>query len=98
MKVQKSQKNRDAYRCEHESDFILADAAVRYFKEQGIAKLPSSRKLQSETEQLVTEKNVEYNDYRDKKQRYQELLTIKNNIEQVLAAEQKRHKEYDYNR
>ena len=98
MKAQKSQKNRDAYRREHESDFIRADAAMQYFKEHGITKLPSSRKLQAEVEQLVAEKNVEYNDYRDKKQRYQELITIKTNFESIQSQEHSRRKQLGYER
>ena len=35
LKAQKSDKARQAYREQHESDFIIADAAARYFKEQG---------------------------------------------------------------
>ena len=37
-----------AYRQKHESDFIIADAAARYFRENGISKLPSYKSLQAE--------------------------------------------------
>ena len=36
LKAQKSEKARAAYRQAHESDFIIADAAARYFREHGI--------------------------------------------------------------
>ena len=39
LKAQKSEKARAAYRQAHESDFIIADAAPRYFKAHGIIAL-----------------------------------------------------------
>lgn len=45
LRAQKSQKARDAYRQAHESDFIIADAAARYFKAHGITKLPARKAL-----------------------------------------------------
>ncbi|MCH5352000.1 MAG: relaxase/mobilization nuclease domain-containing protein, partial [Acutalibacter sp.] len=39
LKAQRSDKARAAYRQQHESDFILSEAAARYFKEHGITKL-----------------------------------------------------------
>ena len=36
LKAQKSDKARRAYREQHESDFIIAEAATRYFREHGI--------------------------------------------------------------
>ena len=41
LKQQKNAKAKAAYRQKHESDFIIADAAARYFRENGISKLPS---------------------------------------------------------
>ena len=35
LKAQKSEKARRAYREQHESDFLIADAAARYFREHG---------------------------------------------------------------
>ena len=68
LKAQKSDKARQAYREQHESDFLIADAAVRYFKEQGYTKkLPARKDLQAEIEQLTTEKNALYCQYREKK-------------------------------
>ena len=54
LKAQKSPKARDAYRQAHESDFIIADAAARYFRAQGITKLPARKALQAEIEQLIS--------------------------------------------
>lgn len=53
LKAQKSEKARRAYREQHESDFIIADTAARYFREHGITKLPASKALQREIEQLT---------------------------------------------
>ena len=41
LKAQKSPKARAAYRQAHESDFIIADAAARYFKAHGITSIPA---------------------------------------------------------
>lgn len=56
LKAQKSEKARRAYREQHESDFIIADTAARYFREHGITKLPASKALQREIEQLTVQK------------------------------------------
>ena len=64
LKQQKNAKAKAAYRQKYESDFIIADAAARYFRENGISKLPSYKALQAEIETLIQEKNSGYNDYR----------------------------------
>ncbi len=86
LKAQKSEKARRAYREQHESDFIIADTAARYFREHGITKLPASKALQREIEQLTVQKNAGYNDYREKRQRAQELQTVRRNIDQILRG------------
>ena len=98
LKAQKSEKARAAYRQAHEGDFLIAEAAARYFKEQGISKLPARKALQTEIEQLTTEKNERYNDYREKKQRVKELQTVKTNIDQILRREPERQKRQDLER
>lgn len=37
LKAQKTEKARSAYRERHESDFIIADAATRYFRAHGVS-------------------------------------------------------------
>ena len=94
LKAQKSDKAKAAYRQKHESDFIIADAAARYFREHGIKKLPTYKALQAEIEQLTAQKNARYNDYREKKERVRELQTVKGNIDQMMRgapSQQKRH-------
>ena len=99
LKAQKSEKARAAYRQTHESDFIIAEAAARYFREHGIAKLPARKALQDEIEQLVSKKSGLYNTYHEQKQRYTELQTVKRNIDQILRREEpRRRKEQSHER
>ena len=98
LRAQKTEKARRAYREQHESDFIIAEAATRYFKAQGISKLPASKALQTEIEQLTREKNALYNEYREKKENVRELQTIKGNIEQILRGAPSRHKKQEQER
>ena len=99
LKAQKSEKARAAYRQAHESDFIIADAAARYFKAHGITKLPARKALQAEIEQLVSKKSGLYNTYHEQKQRFKELQTVKRNIDQILRREEPhRRKEQSHER
>jgi len=99
LKAQKSEKARAAYRQEHESDFIIADAAARYFREHGITRLPARKALQDEIEQLVSKKSGLYNTYHEQKQRFKELQTVKRNIDQILRREEPhRRKEQSHER
>ena len=96
LKAQKSDKARRAYREQHESDFIIAEAATRYFREHGIKKLPSRKALQEEIQTLTVQKNAGYNDYREKHERVRQLQTVKGNIDQILRqdpSQQKKHKQ-----
>ena len=99
LKQQKNAKAKAAYRQKHESDFIIADAAARYFRENGISKLPSYKALQAEIETLIKEKNSGYNDYRAKREEYRRLQTVKGNIDQILRrSEPQRRKEQSHDR
>ena len=92
LKAQKTEKARKNYREQHESDFMIAEAATRYFKAQGIQKLPASKTLQTEIEQLTKEKNALYNEYREKKENVRELQTVKSNLDKILRREPERGK------
>jgi len=92
LRAQKTEKARRAYREQHESDFIIAESAARYFKAQGITKLPSSKTLQAEIEQLTKAKNALYNEYREKKENVRELQTVKSNLDKILRREPERGK------
>ena len=98
LKQQKNAKAKAAYRQKHESDFIIADAAARYFRENGISKLPSYKALQAEIESLIKEKNSGYNDYRAKREEYRRLQTVKGNIDQILRRERKPVKRQEQDR
>ena len=99
LKAQKSEKARAAYRQANESDFIIAEAAARYFKAQGLTKLPGRKALQAEIEQLISEKDGLYNTYHEQKQRFRELQTVKRNIDQILRREEPhRRKEQSHER
>ena len=99
LKAQKSEKARAAYRQANESDFIIADAAARYFKAHGITRLPARKALQDEIEQLVSKKSGLYNTYHAQKQRFKELQTVKRNIDQILRREEpRRRKEQSHER
>ena len=96
LRAQKTEKARRAYREQHESEFIISESAARYFKAQGISKLPASKALQTEIEQLTKEKNALYNEYREKKGNVRELQTVKGNIGQILRgapSQQKKHEQ-----
>ena len=92
LRAQKTEKARRTYREQHESEFIISESAARYFKAQGISKLPASKTLQAEIEQLMREKNTLYNEYREKKENVRELQTVKGNIDQILRREPERGK------
>jgi len=83
LKNIKSEKKRAAYRAEHESDFVIADAATRFFKSRGITKLPTRKALQAEKERLISEKNAAYCTYKEQQARHRELITIQQNLAEL---------------
>ena len=93
LKACKNEKARQKYRDEHDSDFIILNAAKRYFDSRGLKKLPSYKALQTEVEQLIKEKNALYNEYQTAKDEAQRLYTIRHNIEQTLGDRQERKHE-----
>lgn len=85
LKACKNEKARQKYRDEHDSDFIILNAAKRYFDSKGLKKLPSYKILQTEVEQLIKEKNELYNQYQTAREEAKRLDTIRHNIEQTLG-------------
>jgi hypothetical protein len=85
LKACKNEKARQKYRDEHDSDFIILNAAKRYFDSKGLKKLPSHKALQAEVEQLIKEKNELYNQYQTAREEVQRLDTIRHNLEQHLG-------------
>ncbi len=91
-KALKTAKARAEYAQMHEREFKLSNAAAKYFKDHGITKLPGTKALQAEIQQLTSEKNARYKDYREKQRRVKELETVKSNIENMLGhTKEKRH-------
>ena len=84
LAAQKTKKAQAAYRQEHEADLLRSEAAVRFFKANGITKFPPKKKLTAEIKALLSEKNAAYSEYQEKKRWANELLTVKRNIDQVL--------------
>ncbi len=95
LKACKNEKARQKYRDEHDSDFIILNAAKRYFDSKGLKKLPSYQKLQTEVEQLIKEKNELYNQYQTAKEEAQRLDTIRHNLEQTLGRKIEHKKEQE---
>ena len=85
LKACRNEKARQKYRDEHDSDFIILNAAKRYFDSKGLKKLPSHKALQAEVEQLIKEKNELYNQYQTAREEVQRLDTIRHNLEQHLG-------------
>ena len=67
LAAQKTPKARAAYRQEHEGDLLLSEATIRFFKANGITKLPTVKELTAEIEALMSEKNAGYNEYQERK-------------------------------
>ena len=83
----KSDRAREKFRKQHESEFIIMDSAKRYFAEHGITKIPSYKTLQAEIEKLTSQQNELYEELREKRSEVRRLQTIKDNIERTLHEE-----------
>ena len=71
----------------HEGDILLHKAAKKYFDEQGLAKLPTIKRLQAEYAELLAKKKAAYGEYRKAREDMQELVTAKANIDRILGKE-----------
>ena len=90
----KTDRARLAYRQKHEHDFILLDAAKQFFTEHDVKKLPGTKALQAQIEQLIQEKNTHYTIYRERKQRYDELATLQVNLQKILRSEPRKEQNH----
>lgn len=95
LKACKNEKARQKYRDEHDSDFVILNAAKRYFDSKGLKKLPSHKVLQADVEQFIKEKNELYNQYQTAKEEAQRLDTIRHNLEQALGRKIEHKKEQE---
>ena len=74
--------------AEHEDEIRLHQAAKEAFNELNVKKLPTIKELQTEYAQLLADKKKAYGEYRQARAAMRELLTVKNNVDRVLAMEQ----------
>ncbi len=94
----KTAKKPERYREAFHADLTLYEAAVRYFREQGLKKLPAVSKLQAENEALISEKNGLYTEYREQKARTAELQKVKSNLAAMLRQERTKEVRRDWER
>ena len=94
----KTAKKPEQYREQHRTDLTLYEAAVRYFREQGLKKLPAVSKLQAENETLISEKNGLYAEYREQKAKVGELLKVQSNLAAMLRQERTKEVRRDWER
>ena len=73
--------------AEHEDEIRLHQAAKEAFNELNVKKLPTIKELQTEYAQLLADKKKAYGEYRQARAAMRELLTVKNNVDRVLAME-----------
>lgn len=83
----KTAKKPERYREAVHADLTLYEAAMRYFRERGLKKLPATSRLQAENEALISEKNGLYTEYREQKARAAELQKVKSNLAVMLRQE-----------
>ena len=84
--------------AEHEDEIRLHQAAKEAFNELNVKKLLAVKELQTEYAQLLADKKKAYGEYRQARAAMRELLTVKNNVDRILAMEQTepQQKEKDY--
>ena len=95
LKACKNAKARQEYREAHERDFIILEAAKRYFDSLELKKLPSHKALQTEIEELIQKKNELYNEYHAAKEEDKKLGTVHHNIQQILHGAPSKRKEQE---
>ncbi len=75
------------FREEHAADILLHQAAKKHFDSLGLKKLPAVKSLNSEYVALMAEKKSSYSSYRQIREEWKELLTVKANIDRILGME-----------
>ncbi len=90
----RTDKQRQRFREEHQSDFILMNAARKYFREHGYDPIPKAKEIKTELDQLYAEENIKYEEYKERREVYQKLSMLRQNIRQVMGeTERDRKKE-----
>ena len=83
----KTAKNPETFREQHRAELTAYQAAAAYFKAQKVTKLPSLKRLETEREQLISEKAQFYEAYREAKKAWIELSTAQQNLLSTLHRE-----------
>ena len=81
-------KKQEKFYEENRPTLMLYDAAMRYFKENGVKTIPTVKRIQDEIEDLTSQKNAGYTEYRESQKREKELQTVKANIETILRQQE----------
>jgi len=79
---------KDKYRREHESEFILFGAAEQSLKPHiKSGKPPLIKPLREEITQLLAEKNALYSEYNGCKKDFDEIQSLKQNVDMILGKD-----------
>ena len=81
-------RDKDKYRREHDSEFIVFEAARRYLhKNFPDGKLPLLKEMRAEQRKLRAEKEKLYEKYCDERSALTEMQKIKKNVDMILGTE-----------
>lgn len=84
-KAVRTAKNPAAFRKAHQHELALHDAAVSYFRDHGISRLPNLKTLQKKREDLICQKTDAYERYREARSELERLRKIQSNLETVFS-------------
>src|SRR5699024_10840226 len=85
----KTAKNPEVFREQHRAELTAYQAAAAYFKAQKVTKMPSLKQLETEREQLISEKARFYEAYREAKKAWIELSTAQHNLASMLRQDER---------
>ena len=61
------------------------NAARKYFQEHGYDPIPKAKEIKAELDRLYAEKNAKYEEYKERREAYQKLSRLRQNIRQVMG-------------
>ena len=65
-----------------------------YFRDHGYDPIPKAKEIRAALDRLYAEKNAKYEEYKERREAYQKLSRLRQNIRQVMGEpEQERKKE-----
>jgi hypothetical protein len=89
-----SVKRKEEYKREHETDFILFNAAKQAVKNHfPSGKYPLIKDLRAEMKELYEEKNRLYPEYYESKEELKSISTIKKNVDTIISQPPERDTE-----